>query len=178
MKYLLLALVTGCMPYALPPVTADLGPSRSSERGSRTGLHANVGFSPLHFSRATRRPFDATIGASYDHEGGKNLWGASASAGPVFQPWPGPSLDRLLPQIVGRWSTDGTALGVRVALERATFTSGRSSDHNGGAYRYGEAAFGFYLEADVRFRDEREWMVTGGIAVRIPAIFGVACCLH
>jgi hypothetical protein len=179
MKLLLLTALTGCMPYVLPPVTADVGPSRSSERGSRTNLHVNVGYSPLHFSRATARHFDATVGGSYDREAGDSIWGVSASAGPVFRPWPhAPSVDRILPQLVGRWTTEGTAVGVRIALERATFAEfENSSSGNSVSSSYGEAAIGFYLETDLRFRDEREWMVTVGLTLRIPATAGVACCM-
>lgn len=180
MRYLLLAwFVTGCMPYVLPPVTADVGPSWSSERGSRTNLHVNAGYSPLHFSRATARRFDATLGGSYDRESGDNIWGVSASAGPVFPlPSRGSSVDRLLPQLVGRWTTAGPAVGGRVVLERATFADfAKSTSGNSVSSSYGEAAIGFYVEADLAFRDEREWALTAGLTLRLPATAGIACCM-
>src|SRR5688500_14730166 len=182
MKYLPLVFVAGCVPYALPPITGDVGATRTTQRGTRTGLHVNVGFSPLHFTEsvARTRRWDATIGGSFDRDSSHDSWGASVAAGPVFYPWPDDpdriSRDRLLPQLVGRWTTDGPAAGVRVALERAMFANGSGSGGGNGVAAYGEGAFGFYAEADVRLRDEREWAVTAGITLRLPATIGVACC--
>ena len=182
-----LVLVTACVPYAVPPITADLGASRTTERGTRTGLHVNAGFSPMHFSQAQSRTrmWDATIGGSFDREANRDTWGASLAAGPVLYPWgreaKRTSVDRFLPQLVGRWTTDGTALGVRLALERAIFANGSGTGDGNGFAGYGEGAFGFYVEADLRRGDdmshEREWAVTAGITLRSPAIAGVVCCL-
>ncbi len=177
-----IAVLTGCMPYALPPVTGDVGPARSSSRGSRTGVHAEVGFAPLQLTRGQiDRPWDATLSGSFDRID-RDEWGVAAAAGPVLHPW-GRFADevanRLLIQAVGRWTTEGIGAGVRATVEYAKFVDGASSDSNGGAYGFGEAAIGLYAEtARWSFDGTAGWTVTAGVTLRVPAMVGIACCFH
>lgn len=163
------------MPYALPPVTGNLGATRTTENGTRTGLHVDVGFSPMQLAPSQfARRWDATIAGSYDRMGSRDAWGAAAFGGPILYPW-GLRRDtsvRLMPQAVARWTQEAPSVGGRVAIERAAFARGSG----GGSSAYGEGSFGVYVEGDRRFDDE--WTFVAGVTMRVPAIAGIACCFH
>jgi hypothetical protein len=182
-KYLLVVVVfvTGCMPYVIPPVTGNLGATYSSERASRTSLHVDAGLSPVQLVRGqTHRRWDATVSGSLDRES-SNVWGAAVAAGPIFHPWG--KLDeertaRVLPQLVGRWTTEGRAVGVRFGVERAAFVV---PDESKDGSHWGELGFGLYAEVDYMrpddMRGDTRWMFTVGLSVRLPVMAGVACCI-
>jgi hypothetical protein len=178
---LVLATLAGCMPYAIPPFTGNVGATHTTERASRTALHADVGLSPLQLSPSQlHRRWDATVSASVDREI-HNVWGAAIAAGPVVHPWgriDATHTARVLPQVVGRWTTEGRAVALRIGVERAGFVGpdGAPKDAQG----WGEIALGLYAEAaylrpDYDDDDDR-WSVTVGMSIRLPAIVGVACC--
>jgi hypothetical protein len=170
------------MPYVIPPVTGNVGATYSTARASRTALHVDAGLSPVQLVRGqTHRKWDATVSASLDRET-SNEWGAAIAAGPILHPWG--KLDdertaRVLPQLVGRWTTEGRAVGVRVGVERAAFVA--PDDDAKGATGWGEVGFGLYAEASyVRpddMRDDPRWAFTVGLSVRLPVMAGVACCI-
>jgi hypothetical protein len=173
------ATAVGCVPYVTPPVTATLGLAHDASQGARTGFHADAGFSPWQvIGGQLDRSWDVTVSGSYDHLGGAR-WGGALAAGPVLHPWgldPARALsDRVMPQLVGRWTTAGRSAGVRLILERAIFadTSGTA------AAAWGEDAIGGYLEAGYLWTgDARDgWMIGLGVAGRLSATAGVACCL-
>jgi hypothetical protein len=176
----LLALAAGCVPYAIPPATVDVGGLRSTEQGTRTGIHVDAGFSPMQLMPTQfNRRWDAMLAGSFDRFGSHNTWGGAVAAGPIFFPFPVNNPDarvRLLPQVIGRLSTDASSIGARVAIEYVTFTSGSASDSNGGGVSYGEAAIGGYIESG--YRSDDELVITAGLTLRIPVIAGVSCCLH
>lgn len=182
MKSLILVFLAGCMPYVIPPVTANAGATFSTERASRTALHVDAGLSPIQLVRGqTHRRWDATVSGSLDRES-SNVWGAAIAAGPILHPWG--KLDeersaRVLPQLVGRWTTDGRAVGVRVGVERAAFIAPDESMKHGTGW--GELGFGLYAEASyVRpddMEDDPRWAVTLGVSIRLPVMAGVACCI-
>ncbi|HEY4057191.1 MAG TPA: hypothetical protein VGM39_11315 [Kofleriaceae bacterium] len=169
-----LALVAGCMPYAIPPASVDLGATRSTEDGSRTGLHVDVGLSPMQvMPTQVDRRWDAVLLGSFDRMGTRDSWGGALAVGPTFFPMPVTDPDsrlRLLPQVIGRLTTEASSVGARVVLEYATFTNGTGKD----GYAYGEAAIGGYLEGS--YRSDDELVMTIGLTVRVPILAGVACC--
>jgi hypothetical protein len=181
---LLVLACAACVPYAVPPVTVDVGAARASANGARTGVHVDAGVTPMQLMPSQlRRPWDATLAASFDRAS-HNAWGASLAAGPAFYPWPDPEEGvayRLLAEAVGRWTTDGEAAGLRVTLERVAFV--RPDDHaHGDGQGYGEGALGAFAELDRTWSAEpggaRGWTLIGGLSVRVPFLAGVACCFH
>jgi hypothetical protein len=178
-KYLVLVL-TGCMPYVIPPVTGTVGATHSTARGTRTGVHVDAGLSPVQLVRGQmHRRWDATVSASFDHEA-HSTWGAAIAAGPVLHPWGTPRDERsarLMPQLVGRLTTENRAIALRLAAERTWFASGDDRSEEGGL-AWGEVAIGFYAEAAYvkpdGARDDAHWMFSAGVAFRLPAMVGVA----
>jgi hypothetical protein len=176
-----LAVVPACVPFALPPVTGDVGVAHNS----RTGIHADVGFAPLQLSSSyLHRPWDATLSGSFDRIT-HDEWGLAVAGGPVLHPWGDDLSDdatnRLLPQLVGRLTTDGTAVGARVAIEHSVFTTGANGDDKAWVSMHGETAFGLYFEADYVRPDAmptNEWSISFGLTLRTPALVGVSCCLN
>ena len=173
--------VTGCMPYVIPPVTGTVGATRSSERASRTGVHVDAGFSPVQLVESQiHRTWDATISGSFDRET-QNEWGAAIAAGPVLHPWG--KIDelrtaRLLPQLVGRWTTEHRAVALRVAVERAGFVNGEGESKPRGL-AWGEIGFGLYVEVARAWPEEMDdyWFASAGLTFRLPVMAGVACCV-
>lgn len=173
------------MPFVVPPFTGDLGVTRSTANGARTGLHADVGFAPLQLSpRFLHRPWDATLAGSFDHAS-HAVWGLAVAGGPILHPWgDDPELDttnRLLPQLVGRVTTEGTAAGVRLAVEHVGFTRGPEPGNGEVATQYGEAAIGLYVETVYQHPDAmapNSWTVTAGVTLRSPVLAGVSCCIR
>jgi len=171
----------GCMPYAVPPITGDVGLRVDSAAGSRTGVRADLGISPMQvIERQYGRPWDATVAASFDRSS-HNIWGVAAAAGPVISLGVDDQNDRtrLLPHVVGRWTTDGVAGGLRVGVEHVTFTNAADATPSSSYYSYGEAGIGLVVEGDVT-RDsaaQHGWLVTVSVLVRGPALAGVACCI-
>ena len=173
--------LTGCVPYVVPPVTGTVGATRSTERASRTGVHVDVGFSPVQLVESQlHRTWDATISGSFDRDN-DNEWGAALAAGPILHPWgkrDSERTSRVLPQLVGRWTTEGRAVALRVAVERAAFATGDDKSEEGG-FAWGEIGFGLYVEAARVWPDEMDdhYVVTAGLTVRLPFLAGVACCV-
>ena len=171
------------MPYVIPPVTGNVGATYSTERAARTSLHVDAGLSPVQLVRGqTHRRWDATLSGSLDRES-SNVWGAAISAGPIFHPWG--KLDdertaRLVPQLVGRWTQEARAIGVRIGVERAAFVAPDDEDKNKDGV-WGELGFGLYAEANYlrpdAMRDDPRWTFTVGLSVRLPVMAGVACCI-
>lgn len=185
MKWIVaLVLVTGCMPYAIPPVTANVGATRSTERGTRTGVHVDAGLSPMQLVRGqVHRAWDATLSGSLDREH-DNTWGVAVAGGPILHPWGRLDVERsarVLPQIVGRWTTRNRSIGVRLGVERVAFGAGSSRGGGQAGAGWGELGIGLYAEAArVRPHDEMDadyWMATFGVIVRVPAMAGMACCI-
>jgi hypothetical protein len=173
---------SACVPVAVPPTTLAVGVSRSIAEVPRTGVHAEIGFAPLQLSKPDlHRPWDATLSGTLDHFEGSDVWGAAVAAGPIFHPWrPDAEPDttsRLMPQLVGRWTTDMHAAAIRVILERAIFIDGMNND--GSVRGYGEAAYGGYIEAGRQWASSARdgWAITVGLTMRSPAAAGIACCL-
>jgi hypothetical protein len=180
MFLVVLALVTGCLPYVIPPLAADVGATHSTENGTHMGVHVDAGLSPMQLmpSQFGRR-WDATLSGSFDRIGTRDSWGGALAAGPIFFPMPVENPNavvRLLPQVVGRLTNRDSSVGARVVLEWASFVNGTSSDNNGGFYAYGEGAIGGYVET--AYRNDDEFVITAGVTVRIPAMAGIACCFH
>jgi len=172
-------LLTGCMPYAIPPATGSVGVTHASERGTRAGVHADLGLSPLQLSPSQiHRRWDVVVSGSFDRVS-DNTWGAAIAAGPLLHPWG--KLDdartaRVAPQLVGRWTTKGTAAALRIGVERAGFVTGSDASSTSGGW--GEIAAGLYVEAAYMRPDGKDdgWSVTAGVTLRLPAMIGVACC--
>jgi len=184
MQWIAVLLVCGCVPYAVPPVTANVGGKVTDVRGSRMGLHVEVGADPLQLIAGQfHRSWDASLSATYDRMGTTDAWGAAAAVGPVLFPWDvNPddyAANRLVPQLVGRWTTQERAAGLRVTLEHSVFTDTRGKNTHGDAGTFGEAGVGLYVESDVR-KDElgSGWAVLFGVTLRVPFTIGIACCLH
>lgn len=178
-RSLVLLLASGCVPFAVPPVTGNLGAQWTTEVGNRAGLHVDVGFSPLQLTESQfDRGWDATLAGSYDRMGTEQGWGVAAFGGPIMTPraLQGGAKVRVLPQVVARWTTDGASAGLRLAIERVSFESGSRTGTGQGAGVHGEAAIGLYLESG--YRSDEEWSVVAGLTLRIPAMVGLACCLR
>jgi hypothetical protein len=174
-KAFIFVVLAGCMPYALPPVNGNVGATRTTENGARTGLHAELGVAPMQLvDGQLRRRWDATLSGSYDRMGTHDAWGVAVVGGPIVYPFgvDRHTADRLLPQLVGRWTTETMSAGVRLTAERALFARGSGDS----SVAFGEGAIGFYVEAD--YQRDGEYFVHAGLAMRIPAIAGVACCIH
>jgi len=179
---LALAVAPACVPFAVPPVTGDVGVAHTFASDSRTGVHADVGFAPLQLSSdSLHRPWDATLSGSFDRAAAHDAWGLAVAGGPVLHPWGDDLSDdatnRLLPQLVGRLTTDGTAVGARVAIEHSVFTTSANADNNALVSMHGETAFGLYLEADYVHPDTmpaNEWSVSLGLTLRTPALAGIS----
>src|SRR6185503_9455290 len=105
-----LAPLCGCLPFAVPPTTASVGAVHGTATSALAGVHTDVGFSPLQLSPDQhQRVWDATVSGSYEHIGNRDVWGLAAAGGPVLYPWgadPDDTITRVLPQVVGRWTTD------------------------------------------------------------------------
>jgi hypothetical protein len=171
-----LAIVSGCVPYVLPPIRGQAGVIDTGAAGSRAGLHAEIGAAPLQLIHDQMdRRWDATIPGSFDHTD-RTAWGAAIAAGPVVGQWTSHEVTRrVLVEGVGRWTTEGRAGGLRGTYEWSTFVDGSATD----SYGFGEAAFGFYVEAGAwDLPDGSSWMVTAGISLRSPLLAGLACCLE
>jgi len=178
-----LTMMTGCMPYVLPPATGAMGAQRTLEAGERARVHAELGVSPFQLSpRLLNRAFDATVSATFDRAT-HNAWGAAVAAGPVLHPWPAWSkrdvTTRLAPQLVGRWNTDGRAAALRISVERAAFYAEGNQAVDASGAIYGEGAIGLYVEAGMQWpeMDERGWSLGVGVTLRMPAAAGIACCV-
>lgn len=184
MRAAFVLLLSGCVPYAVPPVTANVGGRVTDVRGSRMGLHVEVGADPLQLITGEfHRAWDASLSGTYDRMGTSEAWGVGLAVGPVLFPW-GVDRDdyvanRLVPQLVGRWTTEERSAGLRLTLEHSVFTDSRDNDAHDGAGMFGEAAIGAYVEGDVR-RDDMAtgWGLLFGLVVRVPFMIGIACCLH
>jgi hypothetical protein len=176
----LLVGASACVPYAVPPTNVAVGASRSTGVDARTSVHADFGYAPFQLSKdELERLWDATVSVSLDHTPSRDAWGAALAAGPVFHPW-GPDVDmadRLLPQLVGRWTADNHAAAVRIIVERSRFADGKTGDGMG--VMYGELAYGAFLEAGRQWSTtgREAWAITLGLTLRGPAAAGVACCL-
>jgi hypothetical protein len=174
----------GCVPYVLPPVTGAIGVTHDDAQGARSGFHVDAGLSPWQLiAGQLDRRWDVTAAGSYDHLAGSR-WGGALAAGPVLHPWgldpDGGHVDRVLPELVGRWTTVGRAAAVRVILERAAFVDAWSQRApHASAAAYGEDAIGVYLEAGYLWADQaRDGFTVGvGLAFRLSATAGIACCL-
>lgn len=172
--------LTGCVPFAVPPTTSSLALTGSTSSGARPGVRVEAGLSPLQVMPSKlHRSWDATLSGSYEHDQ-RDAWGLAVAAGPILHPWTARSAqrsDRLLPHLVGRWTTAGYGAAVRATIERAADVTGpfRGSDSTG-ALR-GEMAVGLYVEAGYLREDMRDaWSVALGLTLRLPASAGVACC--
>lgn len=181
--FLVLTVTTGCMPYVVPPATGAVGAHRTLASGDRTGVHAELGLSPFQLTPGyLARSFDATVSATFDHAE-RTAWGAAVAAGPLLHPWgASPSRDvtnRLAPQLVGRYTTEGVGAAVRVTLERATFVNNPTESIDSIGHSYGEGAIGLYVEAGMDWPEMRErvWSLGLGLSFRIPASVGVVCCI-
>jgi len=179
---LALAVACGaCVPVALPPAMGSVGVIRDSRDGGRTGVAADVGLAPLQLVPGqVHRVWDVGVAASYTHAA-RDVWGAALFAGPILHPWgddpASRTTRRLVPQLVGRMTTDGTGLGVRIGLEDAGFARGTGIGRDAALAAYGEGAYGAYVEvAATREGDRTTWAVTVGVSLRIPAIAGIVCC--
>ena len=183
MRALALVVVAGCVPYVIPPATIDFGAQYLSARGARTEVHADVGYSAMSLTRGRMdRNWDATLSGSFDRSEYRNTFGLAAAGGAVLHPWGlvhEDTANRLLIEGVGRWTTDGTALGARIAIEHAAFYDGSADDPNNSGYAYGEGGIGLYLETDRWSIDgSPSWSFTAGLMVRAPVVVGVTCCVH
>jgi hypothetical protein len=171
-----------CVPYAYPPVTGAVGVRRTTAADARTGIHAEVGFAPFQLaSTELHRAWDATLSATFDHAGG-NAWGTAIAAGPILHPWGdlarSRATTRVMPQLVGRLTSEMHAAAVRVIVEYAAFTDSAGETDDGFTAMYGEAAIGGYLEAGRQWANTGDgWAITVGMTFRIPAIAGIACCI-
>jgi hypothetical protein len=178
----IMAVYGACVPYAVPPTTFAAGASRTIGADARFEGHAEVGVSPFQLSRRDLgRRWDATLSGTLDHAGADNAWGGALAAGPIWHPW-GPSRDadttnRLMPQLVGRWTTSARAAAIRVIIESSMFADGPTDD--GMSRMRGEVAYGAYLEAGPRWGSAARdgWAITIGLTMRTPAAAGIACCL-
>lgn len=171
----------GCVPFVLPPMTGAVGATRSDSY-SKAGVHADFGLAPLQLWKQHHlRRWDAQLGLSYEHID-HSVWGAALAGGPIFYPWGTGSeaLGRVSPQLVARLDTQGARLGVRTSIEIGSFLDGATSGSDGAAAGYGEGALGLYVEADYHSSDEVRdtWFVTAGLTVRVPFMYGIACCLR
>ena len=189
----------GCLPFATPPLSAALGPStRVLERDDgtvriETGGHVEAGLAPMQLIPSTlHRTWEVTMLGALDTSSRDTTWGAGLSTGPIFHPWDDfqerDASMRLLPEVQLRLLADpsrhdtGWGAAVRTTFELATVTRGAtfsSSSGNGGigGVAYGEMALGGYLEAS--YQDVgalRGWMVSAGVALRLPASAGMVCC--
>jgi hypothetical protein len=180
---LLLAAVVpsaSCIPFAVPPLTGSVGARETTETDVRIGMHVDAGFSPLQLSpEYLHRHWDATLSGSYDYRAHHDEWGAAIQAGPVFMPaqWQPASptnVMRVMPQLVGRMTTDGRSAGARIAFDWVGFVDGKGMGKDAAASGRGEIGFGFYAEVD--YRSDDEWLASAGITIRLPAAIGVVCC--
>jgi hypothetical protein len=166
--------LAGCVPYALPPLTASAGGAHRF--GARSGAHVEAGLSPFQLlPDQADRVFDARASGTLDRYDGVLDWGIGAGLGPVLHP--APPL-RVLPEAVARWTTNGNAAGVRVTAETSKFVHG--SDHGGGQASsfHGEAGIGLYLEMAREWdAGPDRWTVLAGITLRIPAAIGAVSVL-
>ena len=104
----------------------------------------------------------------------------------MFHPWghqsDGNATRRLSTQLVARWTTEGYTAGARATIEAAAFFDGEFSKSSGSSTNvgvgYGEAGIGLYAEALYLPAGGDDWSVSAGLSVRIPAIVGLACCIH
>jgi hypothetical protein len=147
-----------CVPYAYPPATAAVGVNRTTATDARTSLHAEVGFAPLQLeSTELHRAWDATLSATFDRSR---------------------ATTRLMPQLVGRLTSEMHAAAVRIIVEYAVFTDRAGESNDGFNAMYGEAAIGGYLEAGRQWAGAGDgWAITLGMTFRWPAIAGIACCI-
>ena len=173
---LVLVLLGGCLPFALPPVTATVGATHDTASTSLAGVHTDVGFSPFQLSPSLhQRAWDATVSGSFERQGTRDIWGLAAAGGPVLYPWGVDGddwLDRVLPQLVARWTTDGYGIDARIEIEHAEFADGEIDGKDIGGYARGEFAIGVYAEAGRQFEGIAAWTATIGLVLRLPAAAG------
>lgn len=179
---LALALAGGaCVPVALPPAMGSVGVIRDSRDGGRTGVTAELGISPLQLIPGqVHRVWDVGLAGTYAHTA-RDTWGAALYAGPILHPWgddpASRTTRRLVPQLVGRVTTDGNGLGIRVSLEDAGFARGSGIGRDAALVAYGEGAYGAYAEVTAtQEADRTTWAATVGVSLRIPALAGIVCC--
>ena len=161
-------IATGCVPFAAPPLTASVG------TGTPARVHVDAGFSPLQLPPDQHhRAWDATLSGSFDRDDrdNRNAWGVAAAGGPMFYPWSDET--RLIPEVVGRWTTLGYALDARLAIEISRFTTGEFASKDVAGVAHGEYGIGGYVEAGRLFGDDRAWTATIGVMLRLPAALGV-----
>jgi hypothetical protein len=174
-----LLIVAGCVPFAAPPITAAVGVNRGTAMHAVAGFHADVGLSPAQLSPSLQhRSWDLTLSGSYDRrDRNVDTWGLAFAGGAVLHPWgeddTAADASRLLPQLVGRWTTLGHGLGIRVVIEHSQFTSGEFDRRNAQGVKHGELAIGCYVEAGRQLGEVAEWSATIGLVLRMPALAGI-----
>jgi hypothetical protein len=153
---------------------------------SRPALQVEAGIAPLQFARSQlHRKWDATLWGTYEYDK-RDTWGAAFGIGPIINRGSENSkyARRITPQVIGRITTEGRAVGARVTLEAASFFDGEFANSGDKGFfmgaGYGEWGLGLYLETLYQERNMRAngLSATAGLSVRLPALIGIACCMH
>lgn len=191
---LAVALSSGCLPVAVPPmrVRAAAGPSIAATPSgpdahpSQPSYRLGAAVHPLQAVRgAEQRPFDVGIGYGFE-AGAENtrdtyLHMAELSGGYYPLSWKaGTARGRLgafttAEILAGRDSGWGATAGT--ALELTGFSDSSSSDESFAGMAWGQWAIALELSAGYRSLGPASYYTTMvGVAARIPFVAGVACC--
>jgi hypothetical protein len=178
---------SGCvLPFAVPPLTTDLGGARIIQGGTGNVFHLSTGLHSASFEAIPRSDvLDIGVGYALDADGtglrdqgvyGEGAWFVMRR--PHARIAPGGRGELLFSK--GR---TGGGLFARVSAE--IFTSvdgdGQSNDPCGTAFYHwaGIPSTGLYAEAGVQYLPEgrTSFVTTGGLTFRLPAIAGFALLL-
>lgn len=175
-----LAVLGGCFPYAIPPLRGEVGAVAQSKQPTAGRVSGGA-----HLASGTLRhdqPFDVGAGAFYEwDDNGERAKGAYADAAVFIDRG---ARTRTSLGIRGEVRHDptmgyGTAAKLRIDHEIYKKALGEYSGHDrcgvifGGAR--GTGAAGIYVEAGPAFLpgDQRAFVATVGVTLRIPATLGL-----
>jgi hypothetical protein len=180
-----LLLCAGCIiPFAVPPIRAELGAAAPIARENPTSLQVAVG---SHLASGTRRddqPFD--LGAGYLRSQGIGEGADDSGHGLYLDGALFISRSRRVRTSVGGrgellWMPMGTSVGARLRIDHELFGTGardfRGDNRCGvtSGTHIGTAAFGIFAEAGPQRLPggDLAWLAAAGVTVRLPASVGV-----
>jgi hypothetical protein len=191
---LLISSMTGCLPFALPPLRAELGGSPSSgPSGSESDVAGPVvsgrlGFHPLQvFRDTTSRAWDVGVGYARESSSGRTAHHGpyaelaayplrgDASSGKRFRV----GLMTIAQAYLDPTSPYRTSATVAGTAEIAGFSDGTFQSDDASGVARGEWGLGIFAGPSARFGGaDVAWSGTVGITARVPMALGFVCCLQ